>query len=186
MLSKILSKSSCAACKFCCSFRRQSLWETPLFSPEVAEKLGRENEYGVVGEFTSVYCKTRDACGIRNAKEVRNAREIQNAFRLVLENNYRTDDPEEEVPCTFLDPQKGCILKGEDKPFDCSIWPLRIMNKNGKLVIALTPTCSAIGAEPSEALVELVQSGLGEKIFEYAKTHPYIVKEYKEGFPIIL
>lgn len=164
MLSKILFRKTCAACKFCCSFRRQSLWETPLFPPEVVEKLSRQNEYGVVGEF----------------------REVQNAYRLVLENNYRTDDPEEEVPCTFLDPQKGCILKGEDKPFDCSIWPLRIMNKDGKLVIALTPTCSAIGAVPSQALVELVQGGLGEKIFEYAKTHPYIVKEYREGFPIIL
>ena len=159
MLSKILSKGSCAACKFCCSFRRQSLWETPLFPPEVAAKLSRENEYGVVGKF-------RDG-------------------QIIL-GGYRTDDPEEEVPCTFLDPQKGCILKGEDKPFDCSIWPLRIMNKDGKLVIALTPTCSAIGVEPSKALVELVQNGLGEKIFEYAKTHPYIIKEYKEGFPIIL
>lgn len=170
MLSSVLSKSQCAACKFCCSFRRQSLWETPLFPLEVAEKLSRENEYGVVGKFTPI----------------QDAREAQNAYRLVLEINYRTDDPEEEVPCTFLDPQKGCILKGEDKPFDCSIWPLRIMNKDGKLVIALTPTCSAIGAVPSQALVELVQNGLGENIFEYAKTHPYIVKEYKEGFPIIL
>ena len=159
MLSKILSKTSCAACKFCCSFRRQSLWDTPLFPPEAAEKLSRENEYGVVGEF-------RDG-------------------QIIL-GGYRTDDPEEEVPCTFLDPQKGCILKGEDKPFDCSIWPLRIMNKDGKLVIALTPTCSAIGAVPSKALVELVQNGLGEKIFEYAQTHPYIIKEYKEGFPVIL
>ena len=170
MLSSILSKTSCAACKFCCSFRRQSLWETPLFPPEVAEKLSRENEYGVVGEF---------------AQAGRDGQNVQDACRLVLENNYRTDDPEEEVPCTFLDPQKGCILKGEDKPFDCSIWPLRIMDKDGKLVIALTPTCSAIGAVPNQALVELVQGGLGEKIFEYAKTHPYIVKEYHQGFPVI-
>ena len=170
MLSSILSKTSCAACKFCCSFRRQSLWETPLFPPEVAEKLSRENEYGVVGEF---------------AQAGRDGQNVQDACRLVLENNYRTDDPEEEVPCMFLDPQKGCILNGDDKPFDCSIWPLRIMNKDGKLVIALTPTCSAIGAVPSQALVELVQNGLGEKIFEYAKTHPYIVKEYHQGFPVI-
>ena len=51
MLSTILSKKQCAACKFCCSFRRQSLWETPLFPPEVVEKLSKPNEYGVVGEF---------------------------------------------------------------------------------------------------------------------------------------
>ena len=170
MLSSILSKNSCAACKFCCSFRRQSLWETPLFPPEVAEKLSRENEYGVVGEF---------------AQAGRDGQNVQDACRLVLENNYRTDDPEEEVPCTFLDPQKGCILNGEDKPFDCSIWPLRIMDKGGKLVIALTPTCPSIGAVPNQALVDLVKNGLGEQIFEYAKTHPYIVKEYREGFPVV-
>ena len=159
MLSSILSKKQCAACKFCCSFRRQSLWETPLFPPEVAEKLSNPNEYGVVGEF-------RDG-------------------QIVL-GGYRTDDPEEEVPCTFLDPHRGCILKPEDKPFDCSIWPLRIMNKDGKLVIALTPTCPSIGATPDKALMDLVQGGLGEQIFEYAKAHPYIVKEYRVGFPIIL
>lgn len=158
MLSKILSKTSCAACKFCCSFRRQSLWETPLFSPEIVKKLSHPNEYGVVGEF-------RDG-------------------QIIL-GGYRTDDPEEEVPCTFLDPHKGCILKAEDKPFDCSIWPLRIMDKDGELVIALTPTCPSIGAVPSKALVNLVQDSLGDKIFEYAKAHPEIIKEYKEGFPVI-
>ena len=173
MLSRVLSKQSCAACKFCCSFRRQSLWETPLFPPEIAEKLQKKNEYGIVGEFAPASGDARDT------------HESQNAYRLVLENNYRTDDPEEEVPCTFLDPERGCILKPEDKPFDCSIWPLRIMDKGGKLVIALTPTCPAIGATPSKALVDLVKNGLGEQIFEYAKTHPYIVKEYRESFPVV-
>ena len=158
MLSRVLSKQSCAACKFCCSFRRQSLWETPLFPPEVVEKLSKPNEYGVVGEF-------------RNGQ--------------IVLGGYRTDDPEEEVPCTFLDPHKGCILKAEDKPFDCSIWPLRVMDKGGELVIALTPTCPTVGATPRPELVELVKNGLGAKIFEYAKTHPYIIKEYREGFPII-
>ena len=158
MLSRVLSKSSCAACKFCCSFRRQSLWETPLFPPEAVEKLSKPNEYGMVGEFHD--------------------------GQIVL-GGYRTDDPEEEVPCTFLDPHKGCILKAEDKPFDCSIWPLRVMDKGGELVIALTPTCPTIGATPRPELVELVKNGLGAKIFEYVKTHPYIIKEYREGFPII-
>ena len=173
MLSKILSRKTCAACKFCCSFRRQSLWETPLFSPEIVEKLQKTNEYGIVGEFAPASGDARDA------------HESQNAYRLVLENNYRTDDPEEEVACTFLDPHKGCILKAEDKPFDCSIWPLRIMDKGGKLVIALTPTCPSIGAVPNQALIDLVKNGLGEQIFEYAKTHPYIVKEYRESFPVV-
>lgn len=168
MLSRVLSKQSCAACKFCCSFRRQSLWETPLFPPEVVEKLSKPNEYGVVGEFATVETPQGPSAG-----------------RLVLEDKFRTDDPEEEVPCTFLDPHKGCILKAEDKPFDCSIWPLRVMEKGGELVIALTPTCPTIGATPRSELIALVKNGLGAKIFEYAKTHPYIVKKYREGFPII-
>lgn len=159
MLSEVLSKTTCAKCKFCCSFRRQSLWETPLFADETIQKLSHENEYNVTGCFKN--------------------RQTQ------LDHQYKTEDPEEEVPCTFLDPQKGCMLKGEDKPFDCSIWPLRIMRKDGKLVIALTPTCPAIGAVPSEKLSSLVLNGLGQKIFDYAKDHPYIIKEYHEGFPII-
>lgn len=159
MLSEVLSKTTCAKCKFCCSFRRQSLWETPLFDDASICKLSQKNEYNVTGCFKN--------------------RQTQ------LDHQYKTENPEEEVPCTFLDPQKGCVLNENDKPFDCSIWPLRIMRKDGKLVIALTPTCPAIGAVPSEKLSSLVLNGLGQKIFDYAKDHPYIIKEYHEGFPII-
>ena len=55
-----------------------------------------------------------------------------------------------------------------------------------RLVIALTPTCPSIGREPSEELKELVNNGLGEVIYNYAKENPFIIKEYKEGFPIIM
>ena len=43
MLSKILSKETCKNCKFCCSFKRQSLWETPLFSLQQKNLL--QNKY---------------------------------------------------------------------------------------------------------------------------------------------
>ena len=115
MLSKVLSKETCAKCRFCCSFRRCSLWETPLFPKNECEKFSQE-----------------------------------------------------------------------DKPFDCKIWPLRIMRKGDRLVISLTPTCPSIGREPSEELKELVNNGLGEVIYNYAKENPFIIKEYKEGFPIIM
>ena len=160
MLSKVLSREQCASCRFCCSFRRCSLWETPLFPPETVKKLSEENEYGVIGQF-------------RNGK-------------MCLEQGYKTEDPEEEVPCQFLDPARGCLLQGEDKPFDCKIWPLRIMERNGERVIAYTPTCTALGATPPEALQALVRETLGQEIFSYAADHPEIVKLYREGFPIIL
>ena len=43
MLSKVLEKSTCAKCKFCCSFRRCSS-ETPLLE-NTAEKLERHGSY---------------------------------------------------------------------------------------------------------------------------------------------
>lgn len=164
MLSKVLSKSICAECKFCCSFRRGSLWETPLFSEETVQKLESDG-----------YCFV-------NCKEG----EIRYG-RMELEGGYCTADPEEEVPCSFLDAKQGCILTNEDKPFDCKIWPLRIMRKqDGALVIALTPTCPEIGSQPSKAMEDLVKDGLGEVIYAYAAEHPYIIKEYREGFPVLM
>lgn len=31
MISKVLSKETCKECKFCCVFRKESLWELPVF-----------------------------------------------------------------------------------------------------------------------------------------------------------
>ena len=163
MLSKVLKRAACAECKFCCSFRRQSLWETPLFPMETVEKLEREGHRF----FNCIEGGAR--CG-----------------RMDLEGNYRTED-EEEVPCSFLDAERGCILSQEDKPFDCKIWPLRIMRKpSGELVIALTPTCPEINRLPIEDMEDLVRGGLGEKIYAYAAEHPFIIKEYREGFPVLM
>lgn len=164
MLSKVLSKESCADCRFCCSFRRCSLWETPLFPKEKCEKLSQANEYNIISDFNML-----DGCG-----------------QMKLEHKYKTDDYNEEAACDYLDPDKGCILSEEDKPFDCKIWPLRVMKKDNELVIAFTPTCSALGVVPSEDMTKLVKDGLGDEIFDYSKRHPFIIKEYKEGFPVIM
>lgn len=134
MLSKILSKSDCAACKFCCSFRRQSLWETPLFE----------------------------------------WREPLNLLPL-----YKTENPDEEVPCTYLKDGEGCTLSDEKKPFDCKIWPLRVVNdkESGELKIVLTPTCQAINKLPIQTIKDFVNTELKSKILSYAKNHPEIIKE---------
>lgn len=138
MLSKILSKSECAACKFCCSFRRQSLWETPVFE-------WRE--------------------------------------RLNLLPEYKTEDPEEEVPCPYLVDGTGCSLSDDKKPFDCKIWPLRVIkNANNELKIVLEPTCPAISKLPLEQVRSFVNSELKEKILSYASEHPEIVKENSDFF----
>ncbi|MBQ4283413.1 MAG: hypothetical protein IJB96_05735 [Lachnospira sp.] len=162
MLSKVLSKETCADCRFCCAFRRCSLWETPFFDREIVDK------YSVRG----IRFELSD--------------EAVGCGRLDYTGKYHTDDENEEAPCEFLDVNRGCVLPDEDKPFDCKIWPLRIMNKDGKTVIALTPTCPAINRYPIEVMEDLVKDGLGKKIYEYAQAHPYIIKEYREGFPVLM
>lgn len=161
---KSFEKETCAECRFCCSFRRCSLWETPLFPKEVMDSLERR---------AVRLCLKADGFGKRIRSDGFNRK-------------YRTQDSEEEAACEFLDAHKGCTLNNEEKPFDCKIWPLRIMKENEKYVIALTPTCPAINQVPLEQMKALVEDGLGKNIYEYAKEHPYIVKEYREGFPVLM
>ncbi|MDD7417839.1 MAG: hypothetical protein SPI86_00170 [Treponemataceae bacterium] len=104
MLSKILSKEQCAQCKFCCSFRRQSLWESP-FVP---------------------------SC------------------------NYKTQDPSEEIPCDYLDKKQGCTLSQEKKPFDCKIWPFRVMEDTDGIFITMATTCPALNNTPEETIVSFL------------------------------
>lgn len=162
MLSKILSKETCKNCKFCCSFKRQSLWETPLFSAKQKDFL--QNKYPF-----SKFKLVKD-----------------DVFTIDLDNSYKTNDENEEAKCYFLDTNNGCILSKDEKPFDCSIWPFRLMKKQDKLVIALTPTCPAINKIPLEEISEFVKTELATKIFAQGRKEPYIIKEYKDGFPIIV
>ncbi len=105
------------------------------------------------------------------------------AFTVDLDGCYRTDDPEEEALCPFN--EQGCVLSAGDKPFDCSIWPLRVMRRNGGLAICLTPTCPVINEKPLAVMRELVQGEVGDRIAEYARLHPYIIKDYKDGFHVL-
>ena len=161
MLSSILKKSDCASCKFCCSFRRQSLWETPVFDSQTVEKL------------RSLYPDVK-------FRSVGSA-----SFTFDISDKYLTNDSKEEAPCPFLDSKRGCILPTVLKPFDCSIWPFRAVKKesnssNTPLVVALTPTCPAINKVPREKIKELLDSGLRKKILDYAESHPDIIKDSSE------
>jgi len=162
MIKRILAKETCKQCKFCCSFRKMSLWEVPLFSEEQKKNL-EQNYQNIL------------------FKEVE-----EKVFTLNLYPFYKENTMQEEASCFFLDCQKGCILKEEEKPFDCKIWPFRLMKKGESLVIALTPTCPAINSLNLDELKIFVREELATLIFEYGKNNPFIIKEYREDFPIIL
>ena len=99
MLSSILEKSTCAACKFCCSFRRTSLWETPVFPAADLPKLQALNP--------AAKFRAAGASGL--------------SYTFDLSDAYKTTDPDEEAPCPFLDPNHGCTLPSDLKPFECKI-----------------------------------------------------------------
>lgn len=85
MLSKILSKEQCADCGFCCVFRRTSIWETPLFSKSVIEKLKtkyQDSEFVRVGDL----------------------------YTIDLSKEYKTDSDDEEAACFFLDKKVAVCL----------------------------------------------------------------------------
>ena len=168
MLSSILEKSTCAACKFCCSFRRTSLWETPVFPAADLDKMKALNPQA----------------------RFRPAGSSGSSYTFDLADAYNTQDPAEEAPCPFLDPSRGCTLPSDLKPFECKIWPLRAVRnqKNAEstetatgdtfdIAVALTPTCPAINKVPEEKVRDLAASGLGQQILDYAADHPDIIKE---------
>lgn len=159
MLKKILSKTDCAQCKFCCSFRRQSLWETPVFDENTKQKLEKE--------FPDAQFLKRD-----------------DFYTINLLEKYKTNDSEEEVACPFLKDGSGCMLNDKDKPFDCKIWPLRVVKtqNNDDLEIVLTPTCKAINKLSLEIVKDFVNTELKERIFSYARENPQIIKEDSDFF----
>lgn len=190
MLGKVLRKSTCAQCRFCCSFRRCSLWETPLFDMNVVDKYEKKlsgTETPDNGEAASDNGESASGGGCHGGVAFEH-RCINGALcgQMNLEYRYQTDDAEEEAPCEFLDVHTGCVLSDEDKPFDCKIWPLRIMKKGSETVIALTPTCPAINSVGVSAMKALVEDGLGNVIFKYASKNPFIIKDYRDGFPVLM
>lgn len=155
MLKGLLKKSTCGECRICCGFDRTDTWEMPVMTEETKAKLEKLKPDT---EFIS--------CG----------------------DSYITKAPElsgdELFYCPALDQKTGCIL-GDEKPFDCKIWPYRIMNFKGSRVITVCPVCSEIYNRPLSEIEEFLENGLAEKIDEYSVKNPEIIKEYDSSYPIL-
>lgn len=156
MLKKILSGKACAECQLCCIFDRYEVWETPVFNEETKNLL----------------------------------LELRPDVKFISKNGgyiYKVEEliGNELFYCPALDRSSGCIL-GDNKPFDCRIWPYRIMNVGGKRAITFAPICEELFNRPLSQLIGFLKEELAEKIFSYADTHPEIVKEYDDMYPILM
>ena len=154
MLSKILSKKDCEKCRLCCSFDSYDLWETPIISKHLATK--------ILQEF------------VPQQKFVHKGEDF--IFKMEKEEN------EDLYFCPMLDKSKGCIL-GDDKPFDCEIWPFRVMNYSGRLVLTLSPVCPVLYKKPVDEIMEVAKE-ISKPIFRYAQENSGVVKKYIDGYPI--
>lgn len=155
MLSKILSKEECAKCRICCCFDSSDIWEAPVITKSKAD------------EILSGY----------NSEQ-----------KFINKDDYYILDMAKEADedlyyCSMLDKNSGCVMK-DNKPFDCRIWPLRIMDLNGIEVITLSPVCPVVKTKSIEELSDFVQE-IAPIIFEQAKKTPQIIKPYINGYPIL-
>ena len=163
LLKPLITHDICAECRFCCSFRRCSLWETPVLEPELLEKL------------KTAYPDAKFKKVEYNGHE---------AVTVDLDGRYNTDDSEEEALC-WLNDGKGCPL-GDDKPFDCAIWPLRVMKKDNAMVLAYCAECTALKEKDPEVIKKFVeQNGLDKKLIDYAKKYPAYIRDFHENYMVI-
>ncbi len=159
MLKNILSGKTCAKCRMCCIFDKYDVWETPVITRELHQKLAAERP------------------DLKTVSKGGNGGYVFN-----MEDCW--DDEEEIYRCPALDVNKGCTL-GENKPFDCKIWPYRVMDLNGARVISIASVCPELYKMPLSTLVKELDSGLGDMIFAEAAKNPAIVKPYQQGYPIL-
>ena len=159
MLKDVLSPADCAKCGFCCSFRRQSLNLTPYFAKETVEEICR------------LYPEAR-------FKTLPNG-----AATIDLDDKYRTNNSSEEALCPFN--RGGCVLPPHLKPFDCKLWPFRLMKGDNCLLLALVPTCPWI-AKNDLSKLKTAASAAAKAAMEYAKTHPEIVIDYRADYQVVI
>ena len=164
MLKNILSPKTCASCKICCIFDKYDIWETPIISSELKSRI----------------------TAVRDDIRFITKGDSRDSYLFLCDS--KIVDGEELFFCPALDPEKGCTL-GENKPFECSIWPYRIMQLGEYRVIAVASICPEMYSKPLKALVDELERGLddslAEKIYAYADKNPDIVKPYQKGYPIL-
>lgn len=153
MLKTILSPETCAVCRNCCIFEEQSAWELPSFAAASAERLADRPQY-----------RTRQENG-----------------RIRVTLPY--DDTHTAQPCPFLDQASGCTLPPAEKPFACSVWPLRLMKKpDGSAAIALYQGCPGVPDIGDPAWSRLLDGGLRARIFAEAERDPSLILPYHPNY----
>jgi Fe-S-cluster containining protein len=165
-LGQLVTFDDCNRCRLCCWFTRYDIWETPVITDELKALINEkypETEFITKGNDASLFIMKESP--FRDEKFL-----------------HLTDSMIYYCPCLG---ENGCRL-GNEKPFECSIWPYRIMSQDSKLLISLSCLCKPMCNNSLESIMEHLTSGLAKEISDYAKIHPGIIKEYNDGYPILM
>lgn len=159
MLSKILTIENCAKCRNCCVFHEKSRWETPVVSKNKAELIKEKlhNENCVISY--------NDSYVLASVKRSVNLNEGQEIYR-----------------CAALDENSGCSLSDKEKPFDCSLWPLRVMDKDNKIFVMIAGGCPIVDEEFINKAKKLLSEDLKQTILEEIVKNPDIIKPFDESY----
>ncbi len=154
MLTELLSHSTCAKCRVCCVFDKSDLWEMPIISGKTEEALKKDYP---------------------NIKLTNHPKSSE--FKTI---NAEFDD-KGLAYCPLLT-ENGCGL-GEEKPFDCRIWPFRVMKKDNMLLLTLSPVCDYVSSLPVSKISRFVPK-ISEIAFEEAEKRIDTVLDYIEDYPV--
>ena len=160
MLTHIFNPSACARCRLCCNFRPSSVWETPFLEEAL--------------------CRTLQERGVPLCSRA-------NGFRSIA-LSFQTDSPEETSDCPLLDSSCGCTLPRELRPFECRVWPLRLMRtEEGELCIACYTACPALQeAGVMKKLAVYAAGTLLPVLLDYARRFPQSVRPFNPAYTVLL
>ncbi len=159
MLTHIFGPATCAQCRLCCNFRQRSAWETPFLEPELAAQL----------EQNGVSLTTR----------------LNGSTSFAL--TYTGSNPEEHCNCPLLDTTAGCTLPREIRPFECRVWPIRLMNdEHHQLCIAYYKDCPALLLpDTRQKLINYATNELLPILLHYAERFPTSIRPLDKHYTII-
>ena len=87
--------------------------------------------------------------------------------------------------CPRLDIHSGCMMSEEEKPFECKIWPLRIMKKENRLTVGKYRGCPGIQGEAGKRLDLLVGTRLLKTLLDFAAKNPDAVRPFSSEYDIL-
>lgn len=74
----------------------------------------------------------------------------------------------------------GCML-GSDAPFECRLWPMRVLVRDGRRVLALSPGCKALAALPISTVAAHARA-IAPKVAAYVAAHPQMIHPWRDDY----